>query len=86
MKVESEKAQLISQLYLSHITHMLLNIVTVQKLGDLWDQIEFEKVKNSKECKELGKMNMKNVKGTKYWRNCSALTPTGSETGQSRSN
>ncbi len=63
------------QLYLYHISHMLLNLVTVQKLGGFWNQIEFEKVKNSEECKESGELNMKNVKGTKYQHKRSAPTP-----------
>ncbi len=40
---------------------MLLNLITVQKLDDFWNQMEFEKIKNSKECKEFGKMAMKKM-------------------------
>ncbi len=55
-----EKSQLI-KLYLSHIAHMLLKLITVQ-IGQLLESDKVERVENSQEYKEMGEIIMGNNK------------------------
>ncbi len=61
------------QLYLLHIARMLSNLVTAQKLGNFWNQIELKKLKTVKSAKN-GRLlesdrveKLKTVRSAKNW-------------------
>ena len=49
---------------------MLLNLVTVQKIGQLLESDIVEKVENSKEYEEMGEITMENNKEAESRHNC----------------
>ncbi len=63
-----EKARLIKKLYLAHIAHLLLNLVTVQ-IGQLLESDKVEIIENSQECEEMEIMIMENNQEAEFWHN-----------------